>query len=197
MSDPNYTAVLLVLDNSGSMGGAPQGAMRTALHEVMEQQGRKLAGYLTFDVAYYDTSLFYVETMADPFTLYLDYGRGGGGTMTCRSTLRAIEQFEANINKLPEAKRPGHVVVIVCTDGDTGDHQFAGAVKNKINALRKKKWDFAYLFAGQSLRGNEVLDIPSSNAIAHGFNKEGIAKMVTKLNSFITTARGGGSAKFN
>jgi uncharacterized protein YegL len=189
MSNSNYTAVLLVLDNSGSMNGSRTVAMQKALHGMLETQSRKLAGYLTVDVSYYDNYLYYNTKFADPLMLYLDYKEGGGGTSTVTCMHKAVSAFDTSISELTEDKRPGHVVVIVATDGDSGNTSLQSQLQVLVQSKIKSGWDFVFLDASGRGTGYQELSIPKENVITHRFDSKGMEKMVTKLNGFVEKSR--------
>lgn len=186
--DSNYTAVLLLLDNSGSMAGRIV-TMRDALHGMLEEQTRKLAGYLTVDVAYYDTGLYYVEKFADPLQVYLDYGYGGGGTSTIFCMFQAVTKLYQTIQSKPENQRPGHVVVIVATDGDPGNRGYQSQLADFVRDRTADGWDFVYLNASGDEEGYRYVSIPKANQISHSFDAAGIQKMTKALSSFVEKSR--------
>ena len=63
MTDPNYTALLLVIDRSGSMI-AIRDAMVDALNRLLAEQSA-LDGLLTVDVVIFDGVIEHTHTMAD------------------------------------------------------------------------------------------------------------------------------------
>jgi uncharacterized protein YegL len=188
MSDANYTAVLLLLDNSGSMAGRTK-SMQDALHGMLEEQTRKLAGYLTVDVAYYDNALYYAEVFADPLQVYLSYGFGGGGTSTITCMFNAVTKFNRAIQGKAENNRPGHVVVIVATDGDPGSTEYQSELYELVKDRTAAGWDFVYLNASGDPDGYRYVSIPRENQISHSFDATGIKRMTKALSGFVEKSR--------
>lgn len=198
MSNPNYTAVLFIIDASGSMDHHRK-PLQKALHLMLEQQARKLAGFLTVDVGYFDTSPWGGIENADPLTV--DLGMfAQGGTQLYDSTHVILERFEKRINAMPEREKPGHVVVIIVTDGDSTEAQTGpgASVGTKIKGLRDRGWDFAFLGADSTSfdRVRAKLQLPTDCGVYHPFDKNGIQKAADELGEFISMSRAGEKAHF-
>lgn len=218
MANPNFTALLLVLDVSGSMGsvirkdngdpvmnddGNPVrvlSVMQNALHEMLEKQARKLAGYLTVDVAYFDD--YYRAGIEDSDPLLLDLALyAGGGTQIYDSTAEAVDKFEKRLNALPENETPGHMVVVIMTDGSSySPEEPAGiALPETTGRLSQDGWDFALLSAtpGKNMSAvANLLGIPEENIITNDVTPEGISWMADQAGSFISMSRSGERAHF-
>ena len=204
MPNDNYTAILLVLDSSGSMchrigehGEEAYEVMQNALHMMLEQQARKLAGYLTVDVGYFEAKPTQGEQNADPMLINLSmFARGG--TQIYDSTAALVATFEARLKALPADEQPGHVVVVVMTDGESypADKQAGRNMPATTKRLIGEGWDFAYLAAGGGLGGYHGLGIPKENVINESMTEEGIAIMAEKLGQFVSMSRSGEDAHF-
>lgn len=204
MSNDNYCAVLLVLDSSGSMcdrvgdnGEEAYAIMQDALHMMLEQQARKLAGYLTVDVGYFENRATQGEQNADPMLINLSM-YAGGGTQIFDSTATLVANFEDRLKALPADEQPGHVVVVVMTDGESypADQQAGRNMPATTKRLIGEGWDFAYLAAGGGLGGYRGLGIPKENVINESMTEEGIAIMAEKLGQFVSMSRSGEDAHF-
>jgi hypothetical protein len=191
MSNPNYTALLFILDASGSMDGRYP-MMEDALHMMLEQQARKLAGFLTVDVGYFENYATQGEQDGDPMLIHLNMF-ANGGTNVYDSTATLLSTFEGRLSALPEDDKPGHVVVIIMTDGDSNSaHTSEGRdVANTVRRLTADGWDFAFLSADsgalERVRGD--LGIPKDCGVEEDFTEEGVAIMAHKLGEFISGVR--------
>ena len=197
MSNPNYTAVLFVLDVSGSMGGRYE-FMEDAMHMMLEQQARKLAGYITVDIGYFDDSAYMGEVDADPMTVHLSM-YAGGGTQIYDTTAAIVKQFQARLDALPEHEQPGHVVVIIASDGESSPPNTDAGYKinHQISALTKAGWDFAFLAAGANLtRVMQTMGMDSKQCIQEDFTPKGMERMAERLGAFISMTRAGERAHF-
>jgi len=199
MSNPNYTAVLFILDVSGSMGGHFH-LMEDAMHMMLEQQARKLAGYITVDVTYFDDDPYWGEADADPMTVHLSMFASGGTSMF-DSSATIIDNFEAKVNKMPENEKPGHVVVIFASDG-VSEYDITHRARDlpqTTKRLNKAGWDFAFLSAGSASGLQQALPqlgLDKSVAILEPFDEDGMKRMAEQLGQFISMTRSGEKAHF-
>lgn len=200
MPNMNYTALLLIFDASGSMGGHERELMVQAMHEMLEQQARKLAGYITVDAGYFSTNARMMLTDGDPFTVDLGYnGIMGGGTDIAGGFKTLVTEFEQRLKALPEDEQPGHVVVMFSSDGSgNGDY---GQAKALTARLKGEGWDFAYLAAEDASDGYSMLDevnrtlgFPTDCLLSYPLTPDGMSEAAVALGGFITMARGGGEA---
>ena len=207
MPNANYTAILLIMDVSGSMSqdvmyngqqAEVYEVMQDVIHLMLEQQARKLAGYLTVDVGHFDTRANMLVEDGDP--LLTDIGLyAGGGTQIYDTSAQLLAQFENRLKSLPENEQPGHVVVIIMSDGDSSPAQGDGVyVKQTISRLTGEGWDFAFLAASQyGVEGSRKgLGISADHSIKCDNSQAGIEDAADKLGSFVSVARGGGNAAF-
>ncbi len=198
MSDPNYTAVLFILDSSGSMNYTHE-SLQKALHLMLQEQARKLAGYITVDVGYFDHTAYEGAQNADPMLVNLGMF-AAGGTQIFDTSAVLLANFESRLAKLSEDKKPGHVVVIVVTDGDSSGPTTSGGLnlKNYVTGKISEGWDFAFLGADQSSfrKVSMQFGIPQKNGIYHPLNKSGIRDSARELGEFISMTRAGERAHF-
>lgn len=199
MSNPNYTAVLFILDVSGSMSGF-ENKLEAALHLMLEQQARKLAGYITVDVGYFDDSHYQGIQGADPLTVNLELF-SAGGTQLYDSAAVLINTFEKRLDAMPQDAQPGHVVVIIVTDGDSSQARTLGGrnISSKISSLRNDKgWDFAFLGADRHSfdQVRATLGLPEEAGVYHPLTPRGIEKAAEDLGRFISMSRSGERATF-
>jgi hypothetical protein len=93
-----------------------------------------------------------------------------------------IGHLEERVSTLPEAERPGHVVVVILTDGEENSSKEWGNAKNPepIKALIQKKtkegWTFIYLGANQDavFEGGKI-GIDSGTSLTYDVKNVGTA----------------------
>lgn len=199
MSNKNYCAVLFVLDSSGSMDNDYE-PMQAAFHMMLEEQARKVAGFITVDVHYFEENVTWGEENGDPLTIDLSM-YANGGTQIYDTTGKIVDRFEKRLKAVPENEQPGHVVVIVMTDGDSRPptNDYGRGVSNQIKRLTGQDgWDFAFV----ARKGVDVqtvsknLGIPMSNTVQENFSDKGIRKIADQLGGFISASRSGADAHF-
>lgn len=149
MTDPNYTALLLVIDRSGSMQSIKkdmEGGLATLLEEQMAE-----SGLLTVDLFTFDTQVERVCSIADPKSVSLQI-EPRGSTALYDAIGIAVTEFGLTLAAMPEHARPETVQVIVVTDGhENASVEYRGSVIKELVTKQKEeyKWDFVFLGANQ------------------------------------------------
>lgn len=149
MTDPNYTALLLVIDRSGSMQSIKtdmEGGLKTLLDEQIDQPG-----LLTVDLYTFDTEVTRVCSIADPKTVPLII-EPRGSTALFDAIGIAVTEFGRTLEAMPEHARPDTVQVIVVTDGfENASVEFKPSVIKELVTKQKEEfqWDFVFLGANQ------------------------------------------------
>lgn len=149
MTDPNYTAMLLVVDRSGSMSTI-RDEMVQALEVTIAEQ-RKEPGLLTVDVVTFDNQIEHTVVLGDPETVRIRLDPRGG-TALYDAIGFAVQQFGAQLAVMPEHARPSRVQAIVVTDGMENSSQEWTAESVKASVERQRiefGWDFVFLGANQ------------------------------------------------
>jgi hypothetical protein len=149
MTDPNYTALLLVIDRSGSMQSIKtdmEGGLKTLLDEQVAQPG-----LLTVDMYTFDTQVERVCSIADPTTVNVMI-EPRGSTALFDAIGIAVTEFGRTLEAMPEHARPDTVQVIVVTDGheNASVEYKASAIKELVTRQKEEfTWDFVFLGANQ------------------------------------------------
>ncbi|TFD31320.1 vWA domain-containing protein [Cryobacterium cryoconiti] len=190
MTDPNYTALLLVIDRSGSMSSI-RDDMVGGLTAMLAEQAAE-PGLLTVDIVTFDDEIEHTHTLADPsdITIELD---PRGMTALHDAIGVAVTGFGATLRGLPEHARPGTVQVVVVTDGgeNSSAEYTAAAVRDLINRQSSAySWDFVFLGANQDavLTGSALgFDADSSMTFAAAPGE--VAMMSANLGRYVTDVR--------
>lgn len=192
MANDNHTHIIFIMDCSGSMGGIFQ-PLQDAMHLMLEQQARKLAGYITVDVNYFEGFLTRGPRDADPMTVHLNLF-ASGGTDIYKPTRTVLDEARSAINAKPEHERPGHVIVVIMTDGQSSGH--SEPARQAVKERMKAGWDFAFLAADKQAMQHADLGLPQSSMIYEPPTKEGVEAMAQRLGGFVSMARSGADAHF-
>ncbi len=149
MTDTNYTALLFIIDRSGSMSGI-RDDMVGGLTTLLEDQ-KKLPGFLTVDIVQFDNVIEQVCEMASPedVTITLD---PRGGTALHDAIGFGVNGFAQRVAALPEHAKPKGIQVVVVTDGEenSSTEYTAAQVKELITQKQEDPiWDFVFLGANQ------------------------------------------------
>jgi len=149
MTDPNYTAMLLIIDRSGSMASI-RDDMVGGLTTVLDEQ-KALPGFLTVDIIQFDNVIETVCEMANPdnVTITLD---PRGGTALHDAIGFGVNGFAQRVAALPDHAKPQAIQVIVVTDGAENSSQEYSAAQIRALISDKQKdptWDFVFLGTNQ------------------------------------------------
>jgi hypothetical protein len=169
MPDPNYTDVLLILDRSGSM--MPKRFDTIGGRNSFVEQQAKNAGRCTFtEVQFADDYRITHEFMpigdVRPLTGET-YDANGYSTSLYDAVGRAVTEHGAKLAAMPEATRPGLVVVVVLTDGQENSSKEWNL--ERVRALIQQqtdvyKWSVQFLGEGLDVAQQGVgMNVKSSN----------------------------------
>lgn len=198
MTNPNYTALLFVIDESGSMWNIAQD-MQGGIKTLLEEQG-KLDGKLTVDVAYFDDGFRYPVSMATVSEARIEI-IPDGLTALHDAIVRASTQFGKTLAELAEDERPGTVMVIVVTDGL--ENSSKESTKDDVKALITKQqdeynWNFVFLGANQdAVLAGEAFGLRKGASLTYHANSIGVANASTLLSNYATITRAGNIASFD
>ena len=190
MTDPNYTALLLVIDRSGSMSSI-RDDMVGGLTAMLAEQAAE-PGLLTVDIVTFDDEIEHSHTLADPngITIELD---PRGMTALHDAIGIAVTGFGESLGALPQHARPGTVQVVVVTDGgeNSSSEYSAEAVRALINRQTETyAWDFVFLGANQDavLTGAE-LGFDAASSMTYAAAPGEVAAMSVNLGRYVTDVR--------
>ena len=197
MTDSNYSALLLIIDRSGSMASIRTemiGSLTTLLRAQAEQPG-----LLTVDVVTFDHQIETTHVLADPRTLDVEL-EPRGSTALRDAVGIGVTEFGSRLAAMPEHARPGTVLVVVATDGEenASRHWTPPAIKGLLERQRAEYgWDFMFLGANQDAitTGTELGFAPES-AIDFDADAASIQNVVASASQYIATSRSGGRGSF-
>src|SRR3954470_4946345 len=149
MTDKDYSALLLIIDRSGSMSSI-RDEMVGSLTTLMREQAQQ-PGMLTVDVVTFDDRIETTHVQADPATLEVRL-EPRGMTALLDAIGIGVSEFGARLAAMPEHARPGTVVVVVATDGlENASHEWRPEVIKALLDQQREQygWDFVFLGANQ------------------------------------------------
>ena len=171
MTDTNYTAMLLIVDRSGSMSTI-RDDMVGGLEQLIRAQV-DLPGMTTIDIVTFDNTPELTHHFADPRDVQVELVPRGG-TALYDAIGWAFNGFGQALAELPEHARPGTVLVTIVTDGEENSslEYSAEAVKQIITHQEAAfDWDVSYLGANQdAVLAAAQIGIEESKAMNYGLN---------------------------
>lgn len=210
MTDPNYTAICLLVDRSGSMR-AIQKAAQDSIDEYVAAQaartGRTTMAIIQFDAPGEgfrtggDTDDWYLRhcpslppVLIPPFVLY-----PRGMTALYDAMCLAFDEFGAELAAMPERNRPGTVIFAVLTDGkENASDAKADDVRTRVERqIGDYGWRVVYLAANQdAILEGERMGVPRHSSITYSATDGGTRAVTESLNAYTASAASTGEAAF-
>lgn len=176
MTDANYTAMLIILDRSGSMGMIRED-MIGGLQQLIATQSSE-PGMLTIDIVTFDTEIELTHHFVDPASVNVELVPRGG-TALYDAVGWSFNGFGQALAELPEHARPGTVLVTIVTDGEENSSReyTASMVAKMIEHQRAVfDWDVSFLGANQdAIEEARKIGIKSTDAIDYDIGAVGAA----------------------
>jgi hypothetical protein len=173
MTDSDKTLIAALLDRSGSMETS-KAATEDGWRELINEQ-RALPGQCLMTLAQFDTQyevVYRATPIADVPELVV-VPRGMTALLDAVGTF--VTDVGAELDALPENRRPGHVICLIMTDGMENSSQewSLDAVRSLIEQQRNQwKWKFIFLGANMDavsvagamgFRGDDSITYDDSN----------------------------------
>ena len=171
MADQDKTAILIILDRSGSMAYPKgfredmEGGMNTFITEQAKLPGKCRATVVQFDDKYEEVVVD--AKLKDVPTIEI---MPRGGTALLDAMGKSITNLRDHINSMPRAKRPAKIIVAIVTDGQENSSREwnKGKVSTLVKDLTDKGWEFTYLGANQDAIAEATsLGIRTANAVTY------------------------------
>ena len=192
MTDPNYTALLIVLDRSGSMSSIRDdmvGGLEQLLHTHAAEPG-----LLTVDIVTFDDRIEVTHHFADPREVAVELVPRGM-TALHDAMGHAINGFGAQLAALPEHARPGNAQVIVVTDGyENASKEYTAEAVRRLVVTQTETfgWDFVFLGADQdAVLTAGALGIAAGKAMTYARGTENVKSMNAALVGKLRSVRSG------
>lgn len=164
MTDPNYTAIAMLTDRSGSMNSVADDAVGGINNFLAEQ--RKLPGKCTVRISQFDDHYEVVCESLPVDDVPEQYLLPRGMTALMDAWGKLITEFGEELAALPEDRRPGNVIFVVTTDGmeNASKEWTRERLYAKVKEQQEKYgWQFLYLGADQ-----DAVKIGGSYGVARG-----------------------------
>lgn len=190
----DFTALMLVIDQSGSMGvirEESQQALDGLIKAQKEEPGKLAIKLVTFNHKVTAHKLLNAEdfegvTLAPEGMTALHDAMGSGITL-----------FAKEIEELDE--KPGKVIVVVLTDGmENSSIEYATvSVKMLVEAYKADGWEFLFLGANQdAVFTAQQFGIGKGSALTYEATAEGIAESITATTRYLGATRSGLKTEF-
>lgn len=197
MSDPNYTALMLIVDRSGSMSSI-RDDMVGGLTTLVEEQ-KKQPGLLTISMVSFDNQVELQHQMATPEGVNIQL-EPRGGTALFDAMGFGLNTLQADIDALPNHAKPDTVQVVVVTDGhENASGEYTGkTVKRLVEEKTKENWDIVFLGANQdAVMKAAELGIMRDRSMTYGANRDGVSSATESMSRYMSDRRKGSHTAFS
>lgn len=199
MTNPNFTAIAVVLDRSGSMYSIEKDA-EGALNAFVEEQ-KLVPGHATLTLTKFDDTVEVSPTLPlqEVEKIKLE---PRGSTALYDAIGRTIKALGQELRTKPESERPGKVIFVVVTDGGENaskEYRSVSVINDLIAHQRDKyNWDFVFLAANQdAIATGGRLGFAHGSTMTFAANAVGVGNTVNSLSTYATNYRGSGKAAFS
>lgn len=165
-------------------------ALNSFFKEQGELDGKCLVDYVQFDTeyekVYEDRPVYAAEAVIQP----------RWGTALVDAIGRGSVELGRKLRALPEAHRPGKVLVVVVTDG--GENSSREYTADKVRELVQEqtdKYDWDYVFLGANIDAvatGELYGFKSGKSMT--FDTANTGQTISSLNAYATSYRGAAGA---
>lgn len=197
MTDPNYSALLLIIDRSGSMSSI-RDEMVGSLTSLLRDQAHQ-PGILTVDIVTFDDRIETTHVQADPSSLQVELDPRGMTALLDAIGI-GVSEFGARLAAMPERARPGTVLVVVATDGqENASHEWTPKTIKKLLDRQGSTygWDFVFLGADQdAVTTGSELGFARDSALDFDADAQSVAPAMASLSAYVTANRSGRRGSF-
>ena len=192
MTDSQRTLIAVLLDRSGSMESIKsdtEGGFNAFIGEQRTGPGQATVTLAQFDTEY--EVVYSNRPIADVPQLTL---QPRGRTALLDGVGRLITDVGAELAALPEAERPGHVIVLVMTDGyENSSVEWTGRAVN--TAIKRQEaqysWDFVFLGANiDAVTVGQELGFAADKSLTYAASGPGVASAMASTTAYVSRKRG-------
>lgn len=205
MTNSDYTAVMLLVDRSGSMQAIRKSAEESIdefVHGLAKSTGKRTIRIAQFDFDVVDNRMRYdtVCESIDPGSVKPFRLDPWGATPLLDAMGRSLAEFGAELAAMPEPERPGTVIYAVMTDGKENTSQEYSWDVIKASVERQQEdygWHIVYLGANQdAFEIGERLGVPQHSTMTYSATDYGTRSATSALSTYVASAASGESASF-
>lgn len=197
MTNPDYTALLFIIDRSGSMYSI-QKDMEGGIEAILKEQA-ELPGKVTVDVAYFDDQFEYADSLLDINDAAISIVPRGS-TALHDAIVRASSQFGTALEALAPEDRPGTVLITIVTDGheNSSTENTVADVKKVITEQQDTyNWNYVFLGANQdAVLTGASFGLRKGASLSYIASAAGTLDAATLTSGYISAVRVGNVASF-
>jgi uncharacterized protein YegL len=198
MTNPDYTAIMLLVDRSGSMHSIQtdaEGGVNTFIANQAKAEDRRTIRIAQFNHDYHLIQSSIEAKDSPTFRLW-----PSGNTALLDAMGRAITEFGEELAALPEDERPGTVILAVMTDGmENWSQEYSwDAIKTMVTHQEKNYgWQVIYLGANQdAIETGRRIGVRTDRSMSYTASGIGTQSVLDSMDTYVTAAAAGAPAAF-
>jgi hypothetical protein len=198
VTNADYTAIMLLIDRSGSMysiKGDAEGGVNTFVANQAKAEGRR-----TIRIAQFNTDYLPVCDSIDASEVEKFVLEPFGNTALLDAMGRAITEFGQELAALPEQERPGLVILAVMTDGmenSSTEYSWAAIQEMVKHQEEAYQWQVIYLGANQdAIKTGARLGVRRERSMSYSASHAGTHAVLDSMDTYVASAASGQSAGF-
>jgi uncharacterized protein YegL len=199
MTNPDYTAIAIVLDRSGSMARIKtdaEGGLNTLVDDQRKQPGRATLMLTQFDDQY-EVVHGSKDIKDTPPVVIQPRGR----TALLDAIGKTIADFGSELAAMPEDDRPAKVIVVIVTDGfENASHDWTYSTVADLIKSQREQWAWQFVFIGadqDAIAAAAQIGIDADSSIAFASTASGLRSMAGATSGYISDYRLSGKAAFS
>lgn len=198
----DLTAILMILDRSGSMAPLTDDTVGGFNHFIQEQRWLPGDAVVTLVLFNHDYEIVYNAKpiqQVEPLTAHA-YSPGGN-TALLDAIGRGVYDLGRKLADMDEADRPGKVIVVIMTDGqENASKEYRRDKIREIVKEQRDKYSWTFLFLGANIDAFAEaggMGIDKSRSMNFQPSAAGVRRTMSAISASVTDMRKGGSGKFN
>ena len=190
----DFIDVTFVVDRSGSMqkiATDTEGGIQSFIDKQRQQPGRCVMSLVKFDTIYEVVYAGVDVANVQPFKL-----EPRGCTALYDAVCKTIDDVGARLAAMPEADRPGTVMIVIATDGqENASREFTREITAQKIKHQTEKYNWVFVYVGANQDAFSVangIGISQASALNYTANSKGTSSMYNSLadnTSILRTAR--------
>jgi hypothetical protein len=197
----DLTAILMILDRSGSMAPLSDDTVGGFNHFIQEQRWQPGDAVVTLVLFNHDYEIVYnAKPIQDVEPLTAKRYNPGGNTALLDAIGRGVYDLGRKLGDMDENDRPGKVVVVIMTDGqENASKEYR---RDKIRAVvqeQTERYSWSFLFLGANIDAFAEaggMGIDKARSMNFQASAAGVRRTMSLISASITDMRSGGSGKF-
>lgn len=192
MTDVNKTAILMIIDRSGSMGGISDDVVG-GFNAFVEEQ-RKLPGEASLTLVQFDDKYErnYLNMPLSDVPPMVHKPRGL--TALYDAIGRGVTELGEHLATVPEDHRPRQVIVVIMTDGhDNRSREWSLAQVKALVEQQREKYNWEFVFTGANI---DAFGVGAGLGVVHNASFQatgkGVRKQLQGVSVGVTSYRSGG-----